>query len=135
MTPDTDPPPLLSDTERARMLTDIARVALAAAAGALGPGPWQDLDIARGTGTAHHGPQERLGFIRAVLPALTQAVAEMAQSPIVRAQSAARRVAPPARARRVERAALLHAARHGCHPDRGHGGEPTSALVSGDAAP
>lgn len=113
MPPETDPPPLLSDTERAQMLDDIARVGLAVAADALGPGVWHDLDVARGTLAARHCPRERLGFISARLPELTQAVEQLGQSPIVRSEALARRVAPPARARRVGRPALLHAARHG----------------------
>lgn len=124
MEPFPDTPPLLSPAEHARMLHDIAQVSLAVAARADSSRAWDDLDVTVGADIVSPCPRERLGFLRHALPALAQASAQIAHSPLTDLHAGTRHIAPPARARRVSTPALLHAAR------AGHAGQWVDETIS-----
>ena len=104
---------LLTPGERAWMLDDIARVALAAGAELFPEQPWQDLDVAARSLVTAKSPLERLSFIEFALPLLTQAAHQIRRSPLTTAVSETRPVTPPILARRVGTQAILQAARRG----------------------
>ena len=104
---------LLTPSERAQMLGDIARVSLAVGAQLFPEQPWSDMDVSTGSLMAEKSPVERLGFIEHALPHLTQATQQIGRNPLTTAVSHARTVTPPIRARRVPAAALLNAVRRG----------------------
>jgi hypothetical protein len=104
---------LLSGAERARMLQDIAQVGLAVGRHLFTDASRDDLDIAAGSLLSRKSPIERLGFIARTLPALTQAVEQIVNSPLTTTLPHSRRVTPPERARRLDTQALLHSFQKG----------------------
>jgi predicted component of viral defense system (DUF524 family) len=104
---------LLTSSERASMLGDIARVTLAVGAQIFPERPWSDLDISTGSLMADKSPVERLAFIEHALPYLTQAAQQIARFSLTTAVPHTRVVTPPIRARRVHTSALLNAVRRG----------------------
>jgi len=104
---------MLTPSERARMLDDIARVSLAAGARLFPSQPWQDFDVSAGSLAAHKSPVERLGFIENALPVLARAVTQIERDPLTTVVRQSRPVSPAFRARRVTTHAVLQAVRHG----------------------
>ncbi|MGI4790826.1 MAG: DUF2357 domain-containing protein [Janthinobacterium lividum] len=101
---------LLTASERASMLGDIARVSLAAGARLFPDEPWSDLDVTAAPSAASKSPIERLSFAEYLLPVLTQALKRIMQSPLTSA-IAHTRSAVPERARRVSTSAWMAYAR------------------------
>lgn len=110
--PFPETPPLLTPAEHTRMLRDIAQVSLLVAARADTTRAWDDLDAAPDTAVPPC-PRERLAFLGRALPLLAQACAQIARAPLADLHAGARRIRPPARARRVSTSALLRAVRGG----------------------
>jgi predicted component of viral defense system (DUF524 family) len=94
---------LLSDTDRQTLLSDIARVGLAAARD-LHDGV-RDLDIGESTASMPPCPVERLAFLQSIIPNVLAAVARLEAEPPV-ALRVAERLVPMERARRISPAAL-----------------------------
>ena len=104
---------LLTNPERARMLDDIARVALALGRQRFPERPWDDLDVTARSFSVHRSPVERLWFIEQRLPALLSILAQIRQSPAITLKPEERLIRPPARARRVSTGAWMEYARRG----------------------
>ncbi len=110
---ETDWQSLLTAGERAQMLQDIAQVALAVGRRLFPDRALDDLDIASGSLLSRKSPVERLGYLCRILPALTAAVEQIAQTPLTLPQKRLVRVTPPSRARRLDRASLLQSVQGG----------------------
>lgn len=110
---------MLSETERRRLLGDIARTALAIGQDLFGEYALSDLDLAPPPAADEAGstsddpcPRERLAFLQQAWPALTGALSRIEAAPLARTTTQLRSV-PAARARRVGAPALLAALRRG----------------------
>lgn len=101
---------MLTVSERAIMLRDIARVSLAVGPKLLLEQPWSDLEAAPDINTAPQTPAEQLGFVEYLLPRLEQNIRQIAAAPLTDA-AADTRPARPELARRVSTAAWMTHAR------------------------
>ena len=110
------------------MLSDIARVSLAAGAALLPEQPWSDLDVAARPNAVPKSPMEQLGFIEHLLPILTSALRQIAHSPLT-AATIQTQAALPECARRVTTAAWMDYARHS---PRAHSVKETVTILSQD---
>ena len=97
------------------MLGDIARVALAVGARLFPDQPWSDLSVAAVNAASLKSPVEQLALIEHLLPALTQATAQIESAPLTAAAVSVHAVLP-AQARRVTASAWVAHAR--CSPAR-----------------
>ena len=103
---------MLTATERAAMLDDIARVSLAAGSRLFPEQQWSDLDVVPQSVAGQKSPIERLSFIEHLLPVLIQAMPQITHSPLTAAAIYFQAV-PPHRARRVATSAWMGYARRG----------------------
>ena len=92
------------------MLSDIARVSLAAGAALRAEQPWSDLNVSAGPIVAPKSPIEQLGLIEHLLPLLAQAVPQITHSPLTAAMVHTQ-AALPERVRRVTASAWMSYAR------------------------
>ena len=106
---------LLTAAERAAMLQDMASVSLAAGAGLFPEQPWSSFGVLPEASAAPKSPVEQLGFVEHLLPQLSQALSQIARSPVTRAAACTRLVRPEL-ARRVTAAAWMAHARQSRHP-------------------
>src|SRR6188508_1508931 len=111
--PRTVTPRLLSETERRRMLADIATVALAVGRDLYPEQELNDLDIGQRNAEADGPcPRERLGFLSSVWPRVAGALRRIEAEPPVALVPRTRSV-PTERARHIARKDLLNALRAG----------------------
>ena len=101
---------MLTASERAAMLQDIARVSLAAGAKLFPEQPWAELTVAPGAAAPPKSPAEQLGFVEHLLPRLEQDVRQIAAAPLTSA-AADTRLVRPEHARRVSAPAWMAQAR------------------------
>lgn len=101
---------MLTATERAVMLQDIARVSLAAGTTLFPEQPWSSIGVSAETAGIPKSPVEQLAFAEHCLPALTRATRQIERTPLTSAAACTRQVRPE-HARRVTASAWMSHAR------------------------